>query len=210
MSTAKKFTFDTVFSARSDIVSEAARARQKKILTVAELDQLRAEARAEGVTAGEVQALEAIAAGTREAAETLRAVLGQARRDLEDLRSEAVELAFAAARALARSAVAAMPVADVELALRESLHQAIGEPRVVLRASPAVAEALAPRIADIAHEEGYDGRVQISADSSLHGADCRIEWRGGGTERSSAALEAAVGELITRRFSNADHTSTEE
>lgn len=206
MSPAKKFTFDTVFATKGDVISEAARARQKKILTVAELDQLRADARAEGVSSGEVQALEAIAAGAREAAEVLRTVLAKSRRDLEQLRGEAVELAFTAARALAHSAITAFPHADVELALRESLHQAIGEPRVVLRASPAVAEALAPRIAEIAHEEGYEGRVQISAEMHLHGADCRIEWRGGGTERSEAALEAAVSELITRRFSNAAHT----
>jgi flagellar assembly protein FliH len=209
MSTAKKFTFDTVFAAKGDVVSEAARARQKKVLTTAELDQLRAYARAEGVSSGEVQALEAIAAGALQAAETLRSVLAQSRRDLEQVRAEAVELAFTVARALARSAVAALPVADVEQALRASLHQAIGEPRVVLRASPQVAEALAPRIADIAHEEGFDGRVQVIAEPHLQGADCRIEWRGGGTERSEAALEEAVGELITRRFSNAEHTTEE-
>ncbi|HEY5238405.1 MAG TPA: hypothetical protein VIJ62_08510 [Rhizomicrobium sp.] len=210
MSAVKKFTFDTVFGAKGDIISEAARSRQKKILTVAELEQLRADARAEGVSAGEVQALEAIAAGARQAGDALRQAIAQSQRDLDQLRADAVKLGFAAARALARSAVAAMPVADVELALRESLHQAIGEPRVLLRASPEVAEALAPRIAEIAHEEGYEGRVQVTAEPGLRAADCRIEWRGGGTERSEAALEEAVSELITRRFSNAEHMSTEE
>jgi flagellar assembly protein FliH len=208
MSTAKKFTFDTVFGAKSDIVSEAARSRQKKILTVAELEQLHAEARAEGVAAGEVKAMEAIAAGAREAAETLRSVLAQTRRDLEQLRADAVELGFTAAKALAARALDAFPTADVEQALRQSLHQAIAEPRVVLRTSPKVAEALASRIAEIAHEEGFDGRVQISAEPNFRGADCRIEWRGGGTERCEASLEAAISELITRRFSNA-HTTEE-
>ena len=36
------------------------------------------------------------------------------------------------------------------------MHQAIGEPRIVLRAAPAVVDALeAARSTDIAHEEGY-------------------------------------------------------
>ena len=29
----------------------------------------------------------------------------------------------------------------------------------------------------------------IAADPAMTGADCRIEWRGGGAERSEAAIE---------------------
>jgi flagellar assembly protein FliH len=72
-----------------------------------------------------------------------------------------------------------------------------------LRASPAIAEAITERLADIAHEEGYDGRIQISADPALKGTDCRIEWRGGGAERNESAIEAALNEIITRRFEGA-------
>ena len=43
--------------------------------------------------------------------------------------------------------------------LREAMHQAIGEPRITLRAAPDVIAALEAALADIAHEEGYDGRV---------------------------------------------------
>jgi hypothetical protein len=42
----------------------------------------------------------------------------------------------------------------------------------------------------------------IAADPAITGADCRIEWRGGGSERSEAAIEAALDALIERRFSN--------
>jgi flagellar assembly protein FliH len=65
-----------------------------------------------------------------------------------------------------------------------------------------VVAALESRIADIAHEEGYDGRVMISADPGITGADCRIEWRGGGSERELVAIEAALDALIARHFSN--------
>jgi flagellar assembly protein FliH len=57
-----------------------------------------------------------------------------------------------------------------------------------------------PKISAIAHEEGYEGRVMIAADPAIRGADCRIEWRGGGSERSEAAIEAALDVLIERRF----------
>ena len=47
----------------------------------------------------------------------------------------------------------------------------------------------------------------IAADPAIRGADCRIEWRGGGSERSEAAIEAALAALIARRFSNLIPTS---
>ena len=201
MSNATKFTFDTVFTTGHDAAVESARARQRKILTEADVEALLAEARAEGAQASEVHALESIASGTREAAQVLREVLRSVGTQIESVRGEAAAIAFALARKVASTAVAQFPVGEVEAALRQAMHEAIGEPRIVLHARPEVVEALAGRIADIASEEGYDGRVQVSADASLSGADCRIDWRGGGTERTNAAIEAALDELMARRFS---------
>ena len=83
------------------------------------------------------------------------------------MRDEAARLALAMARKIAPAALAALPAGDVETALRQAMHQAIGEPRITLRAAPAVVEALEPRLTDIAHEEGYDGRVLIAADPAM-------------------------------------------
>lgn len=200
MNAATKFTFDTIFDAGRDVV-DARKTRQSRQLTETEIEAIRMEARAEGARSGEVRALEQVAAGTRETADAVRETMRGIAAQMETLRAEAATLAFALARKVASAAVAAYPVGEVEAALRQAMHEAIGEPRIVLHARPEVAEALADRIAEIAHEEGYEGRVQISADGNLHGADCRIDWRGGGAERTSAAIEAALGELMTRRFS---------
>jgi flagellar assembly protein FliH len=197
---ARKFTFDTVFSAGSDIASDAARARQKKLMTQGEIDQITADAHIEGTKAAEARALEAIAAGAKEAIAALRHALASSSGEIEAVRAQSVDVALAAARKLARAAIASAPAEEIEAALREAIHQAIGEPRIVLRASPGLAEALNARIADIALEEGFDGRVQISADPALAGADCRIEWRGGGAERTQAAIEEALSALIARHF----------
>jgi flagellar assembly protein FliH len=200
---ARKFTFDTVFAAQVDVASDAARARQKKMLTQGELDKIRADAAIEGTKAAEVRALEAIAIGAKEAIAAVRQALASSSQEIETVRSQSVDIALAAARKLARAALASAPSEEIEAALREAMHQAIGEPRIVLRASPGLAEALERRIAEIAHEEGYDGRVQISADPALRGADCRIEWRGGGAERTQAAIDNALSALIARHFSAA-------
>ncbi len=199
---AVKFTFDTVFSGSADVASDAARARKRHTMTQAEVEAMRAEAHNAGLKSGEVRALEAIAAGTNDVVGAIREALARAAGEIESLRAHATEVALAVARKLARQALASFPAEEVERCLREAMHQAIGEPRLVLKAAPDVAEALKPRIADIAHEEGFDGRIQIAADPTLAGADCRIEWRGGGAERTEAALEAALGDLIARRYSN--------
>jgi flagellar assembly protein FliH len=44
----------------------------------------------------------------------------------------------------------------------------------------------------------------IAADPAMQGADCRIEWRGGGAERREQTIEDALTALIVRRFSNND------
>jgi flagellar assembly protein FliH len=200
--TPAKFKFDTEFSSSGDQVSMAARARAKKTLTQDEIDQMSTRARAEGMKAGEARALEAVAQSVCDLAAILREALSRTHNDIEYVRKEAAEVALAAARKLVPMALEALPSADVEVALREALHQAIGEPRIVLRANPRVIEALRERLDEIAHEEGFEGRVVAAADPAIAGADCRIEWRGGGAERSEAIIERELAALLARRFSH--------
>jgi flagellar assembly protein FliH len=86
----------------------------------------------------------------------------------------------------------------------------LGEPRIVLRTAPGVADAISARLNDIAHDEGFDGRVQISGDPALKGSDCRIEWRGGGAERSEQTIENTLQELIARHFADGARSHTTE
>ncbi|HXR94705.1 MAG TPA: FliH/SctL family protein [Rhizomicrobium sp.] len=199
---ARKFTFDTEFREKVDVVSEAARARQKKTMTTEELEALCAKAEAQGTQTASVRAAESIERTISAMVIALRAALDQSKTEIESVRADAALLALAAAKKIAAAALAAVPAEEVERALREAMHQAVGEPRVILRAAPDVVAALESRVSDIAHEEGYDGRVMLAADPALRGADCRIEWRGGGSERSEAVIEAAIGGLIARYFSN--------
>src|SRR5690348_1234977 len=202
MSTAQKFTFDTEFSGDEDRAAPAARARQKQTLTIEELENLKTLARHEGASGAQIRAPEALERSIAALTISVRAARDTSHAEVEGLRDEAAKLALAMARKIAPAALAALPAGDVEIALRQAMHQAIGEPRITLRAAPAVVEALEPRLTDIAHEEGYEGRLMIAADPAMTGADCRIEWRGGGAERSEAVIEEALTALIARRFSH--------
>jgi len=196
-----KFKFDTEFRDEGDRVSLAARGRIKKALSQDEIDQLCAKSRAEGMKAGEARALDAVAIAIDGMAAALRAALAASHAEIEDVRRQACEAAFAMARKLAGHALEHAPQGEVERALREAVHQAVGEPRVMLRANPRVIAALKERLAEIAHEEGFEGRIVPAEDPSMAAADCRIEWRGAGAERRTADIEQSLGELIARRFS---------
>ena len=207
MASQHKFTFDTEFLGKEDRQAPAARARQKQTLTTEELERMTAEARVQGESSAQARSIEALERTIAALTISLRAALDQSHAEIEILRDDAARLALAMAKKIASAALEALPAGDVELALRQAMHQAIGEPRITLRTSPAVAEAIEPRLSAIAHEEGYDGRVMLAVDPAVRGGDCRIEWRGGGSERSEAALAAALDALIARRFSNSPDDS---
>ena len=196
-----KFTFDTEFLGAEDRPTPAARARQKQTLTTEELEQMQAKARTEGENNANARTADALERSIAALTISVRAALDQSHAEIENLRDEAARVALAMARKIAPAALAALPAGDVEIALRQAMHQAIGEPRITLRTGPAAAEVIEPRLADIAHEEGYDGRIVIAADPAMKAGDCRIEWRGGGAERSEQAIEDALSALIAHRFS---------
>jgi flagellar assembly protein FliH len=196
-----KFTFDTEFLGAEDRKTPAARGRQKQTLTTEELERMQADARVQGENSANARNIEALDRSIAALTISVRAALDQGHAEIEALREEAARLALAMAKKIASSALAALPAADVEIALRRAMHQAIGEPRITLRSAPAVVQALEPRLASIAHEEGYEGRITIAAEPGMKAGDCRIEWRGGGAERSEQAIEDALTSLIAHRFS---------
>lgn len=192
--TAVKFTFDTHFETGAARVEAAKRSRRS--YSSDELDMIKRSAFNEGQASAVVTAQQ-----------DLVALLGQMLRamkaadvEIEKMREEAVALSLACARRLAGAALDAVPAEEISEVLRLAMHEAIAEPRIVVKTPPALTEEIKTRAAEIAHDEGYDGRIQFAPDPALSGADCRIEWKGGGIERSLAAIDTALSELIRRRF----------
>ena len=203
MKNATKFTFDTHFDG-GEAESSRPETRSRKSYSAEEIEALRAEAREEGKKDGDVRAAQAVAASIGQVAAAVHAAIQAMDAEIEVIRAEAADLALAAARKLAGAALATAPEAEIEEALHAALHQAVGEPRVFVKTASHLAEAIQARAAEIAAEQGFEGRLQVAADAKLAGADCRIEWRGGGMERSHQAIDEALADLIARRFSRAN------
>lgn len=198
--TIKKFTFDTEFRGRRDVVSEEAQARVRVSMTHEEIDEMCAKARAEGLNDGQTRAAEKTAAAIEKCAQAVHKAISKCEHDIEIARERATKIALSIARKLAGAALSACPEAEIEQALRTAITQAVGEPRLILRTSRDVAGILTPRMEDLAKNEGFLAGISVIADPAIAPGDCRIEWQDGGLERNQSAIEHAIDELIEQRF----------
>jgi flagellar assembly protein FliH len=103
----------------------------------------------------------------------------------------------AAVEALAAQVRAALDEshAEVEALRNEAAGIALAMARKI---APAALAALPAGDVEIALRQA----MMIAEDAHMRGGDCRIEWRGGGAERSEQMIEEALTDLIAHRFSN--------
>src|ERR1700722_16347062 len=138
MTTQNKFTFDTEFLGAEDRPAPAARARQKQTLTTEELDNLQTLPRLEGENNAQARGAEALERSIAALTISVRAALDQSHAEIEILRDDAARLALA--EKVAPAARAPPPPGILKSGCPQAFPQAMGGPRVPLRAAPAVTE----------------------------------------------------------------------
>lgn len=193
-----KFTF------RSLLQDEPPAAPEAKIQMVpeAEIETARAAAFQNGLLKGRAEAeqaversltllLEEVAAGT---ARMLRELEGEIRAT----RVEAAGLALAVARKLSGRLLAQAPLTEIEAMLADALAEHPDEPRIVVRLDENLLDALRRRLDPLLARNGFAGRVILIGEPGFEGADCRIEWPDGGTERRAAVIAGAVESVFSR------------
>jgi len=204
MTPASKYLFERSFAPDDIAAEEKARIAKATAPTFDEeqLEAAREQARAEGHQAGLAQArteIEQMVANTlASVAASLTGLIGRYEQDFADVRRDAAEMSLAVARKLAPALIARQPSAEIEALVDECLTDLREEPRVVVRASELVVDALKPRIEEIATRGAFSHRVILLPDDGLQGADCRVEWADGGVERDLETLDRQIGEAVTR------------
>ncbi len=198
MNTVRKFNFDTVFDGDGEVLS--APAPRKAFYTPAEVDQVRLEAYAEGQKSALQQAeidLAQCLEGIRFAIERALPLLAQA---AHQHRAGAAELALAAARKIADSALEHFPEAPVKAALEALSNEVRGHPRLLVRTPERILERVQAVLDQTAEAVGFPGQVTAVADPRLEGAAFVFEWGEGraafdpeqAAARVTAALHAAL------------------
>lgn len=187
--TAKPFNFDRVFDGNG---ADAPAKPVKRSYSATEVQRIRAEAYAEGAASAEAQAAQAIALAVGQVASAIMSLIDNLDQETTAMRESAVDIALTAADKIAGAALKAFPLAEIERLIGECAHELPGEPRLVVRVAPGLAEDLRSRIDAIAQERGFEGRVVLVAETNIKGSDARIEWSDGGVETNAERTAETV------------------
>ncbi len=161
-------------------------------------DEGRREGLAEGERAASVKAAQAIAdAATALADHTaaLNAALDDNRRATL---ADAVSLAAAIGRKLARHLLDREPTAEIEALVTECLASLDAVPHLVIRCHPDLADAVREIATARIATSGFSGRLVVLGEPDIGLGDARLEWADGGIVRDSAALEAEIDRRIAQ------------
>jgi flagellar assembly protein FliH len=200
--TPRKFTFDEHFDG-GHAPRASATPKAKKFYTPEEVEAATAEAFERGRGSLEAITAQAQSLALGQIAQAAITALRTLDEMAAEARAQALQTGLVAARRIAGAALDRYPLDTVEETIAQCLAQAATEPRIVIKVSDRVADALKARIAALADDIGFTGRLVVSVEARQGVADCRLEWTDGGVERDAALIESRIQTALDR-FIDAD------
>jgi flagellar assembly protein FliH len=190
----QKFGFDTEFDAAGEVSYAAP--RPKRSFTPDEVEQIRQQAYAEGeraavtsITAQQMAALSEIARACGQALPVLANVAHQHR-------IGAAELALACGRAIAGAALDRFPEAPAQAALEALGREIEAAPRLIVTASPELAERLQGQLDEAATRVGFAGALQVRSDLAMGQHAFTLDFGDGAGSFDPAAANERVTEAL--------------
>ena len=192
-----KFRFDLDLGHRQE---------RNAVMTESAIGTLVAEAREEGRRDG-------FAEGQRDAAARAAQAIAQAATSLADhtaalnaalddsrhaMLSDAVALAAAIGRKLARRLLDREPAAEIDALLVECLASLDAVPHLVIRCNPDLADAVREIATQRIATSGFSGRLVVLGEPDIGLGDARLEWADGGIVRDGTQLEAEIDRRIAQ------------
>lgn len=194
----RPFDFDTVFA--DDGAVARASARPKRLYPIEEVEQIRAQAMAEGERAAMARIEAEQAAALSQIAQACQAALPRLAEVAHEHRVGSADLALACGQAIADAALDAFPRAPIQAALDSLAREIESAPRLVVTAPPALAEGLESVLAQTAQAIGFSGQIQVRPDPAAGRAAFSLDFGDGAArfdpaaaaERVAAALHEAL------------------
>ncbi|MFN3814769.1 flagellar assembly protein FlbE [Brevundimonas sp.] len=196
MTQPKPFIFDTEFDASGAVIASRPTQTVKRVYLAAEVEaliaQARVEARQQAMT--ELEGVQAMALA--EIGQAVGRALPGLARVAHEHRAASAELALAAARIIAGSALEQMPHGPLHEALEALGHEIDATPRLVVRTGGLSDDARA-RIEAVCAEAGFTGQVSFRDEPGMGMAAFALEWADGRAEYSPEDSARRVGEALT-------------
>jgi flagellar assembly protein FliH len=205
MTSTQKFLFDTSFDppeAPAPTPVAVPKRPPEPTFSRAELDATH-EA---GVAEGRASAFAEAAAGTEQRAAAALSLIAVQLQDLmagraalaAEMQRDAIGIVRAIVKKIAPSFSRKNPLIEIDALVAEILRDAIDEPRLVIRVSDDLFDAVQKRLTPLADAAGFAGKLVLLADSALMTGDCRIEWADGGTDRNTRRLLGDIDAALAR------------
>ena len=189
MAAAKKFMFATDFSGNG-----------RKAVDEAAIESARAEGYQTGLDQARREADQQLGALMSQLVRQSERLLAQQDERLAQIEAQAAQLAVATARSLAGAALADKPLAQLLGAARECLAHARHAPHLAIRVHESLVETVEGKLAGLARETGFAGRIVVLGEPDIALGDGRLEWADGGIAIERAELDEAVEKAVAAVF----------
>lgn len=173
----RKFSYETVFDDEGGIAYTPP--KQKRIFTLEEVNQIRADCYEDGQRSALVVAEQAAAVALQAIAQAAHAALSTLVRIAHDHRVESAELSLACARQIADAALEQFPDAPARAALDALAAEITTGPRLTVRASADLVERFQQTLNEQAQALGLPGQIIVKADPIMPHAAFHFDWGDG-------------------------------
>lgn len=180
--------------------------RKKIVLAQVDIETAHSEGFAEGEQSAIAQAAKQGADGLRSIAHMMQLLLGKLHSEATQLRTDALDVAMAAAFAIADAALEKCGEETIKQYLQEATSNLPDSAKIVVRTSPEIAGTLEAQLAQAAIEAGYDGKLVVRADADTQNYDCAIEWQGGAIRHNKEATIEAIKQAAADWLQTAEQT----
>ncbi|MCB2108971.1 MAG: hypothetical protein KDE14_14780 [Rhodobacteraceae bacterium] len=169
-------------------------------------------AREEGHIAGHAAALEEAATAREHYIADAMALIGERLGEINEQQQESNgAIAETAMRLLSAVLRKVVPHYAVEHAaenigefVKQVLPVVLGEPKLVIRVHNLITNEVEDRVSKSFERAGFQGGFAVVPDYDLQPGDCRIEWVGGGADRSEARIWDEIRDIISANFGDLD------
>lgn len=200
---ARRFLFDRRFDAKTvHEVADVPAEPPAPVFTLADLEQARAEAGAQGraTALAEMQA-QMEAERSRDStllaiAERLSAIHADVHAAADQACRDAVRIAEVMVRKLMPNLYARNGASEIEALVAATLAHLPTEQAITVRVAPALTDELTPLLTLRAEQLGLGERLKVCGDATVAPGDCALEWVGGGLMRDRNSLWRDIEALI--------------
>ncbi|WP_282609744.1 FliH/SctL family protein [Pelagibius sp. Alg239-R121] len=212
MSANQKFLFDNAFEAPLPSGQEPAAPPPPEPETLepeiseADLQQAREEGRQEGVELGREEGRTEAFAGIEQTTQNLllnmTGRLGELMTEQPRMRADAAQEALQTVTTILQKMLPSLEksaaMKEIESVVSECLLRAQDEPRLVVRVSERVLDAVKARVDALVASEGFEGKIVFLAAEGFGDSDVRVEWADGGAERKLEDLWQDIDQILAR------------